>query len=59
MARTSHINTTGHNRFWEIDLLRTVAIVGMITFHTLDLLYYFDIYPTNTLYGPGGGGPEE
>ena len=52
MARTTHINTTRHNRFWEIDLLRTIAIVGMITFHTLDLLYFFDLYPTNMLYGP-------
>jgi len=51
MAGNTQINTTGHNRFWEIDLLRTVAIVGMITFHTLDLLYYFDLYPTNMLYG--------
>ena len=23
----------------------------MITFHTLDLLYFFDLYPTNLLYG--------
>jgi uncharacterized membrane protein len=35
-----------HNRFWEIDLLRTAAIVMMITFHALYLLNYFDIYDT-------------
>jgi len=52
MAGTTQISTTRHNRFWEIDLLRTIAIVGMITFHTFDLLYYFDLYPTNMLYGP-------
>jgi len=52
MAHTTHGYTSTHNRFWEIDLLRTIAIVGMITFHTLDLLYYFDLYPTNMLYGP-------
>jgi uncharacterized membrane protein len=52
MARTTQIDTIRHSRFWEIDLLRTIAIVGMITFHTLDLLYYFDLYPTNMLYGP-------
>jgi len=52
MAHTTTLTTTRHNRFWEIDLLRTIAIVGMITFHTLDLLYYFDLYPTNMLYGP-------
>lgn len=27
-----------HKRFWEIDLVRTVAIIMMITFHTLYLL---------------------
>ena len=52
MALTTQINTIRHSRFWEIDLLRTIAIVGMITFHTLDLLYFFDLYPTNMLYGP-------
>jgi uncharacterized membrane protein len=52
MAGTTQINTIRHSRFWEIDLLRTIAILGMITFHTLDLLYYFDLYPTNMLYGP-------
>jgi uncharacterized membrane protein len=51
MAHTTTLTTTRHNRFWEIDLLRTVAIVGMITFHTLDILYFFDLYPTNMLYG--------
>jgi len=51
MAHTTTLTTTRHNRFWEIDLLRTIAIVGMITFHTLDLLYFFDLYPTNMLYG--------
>lgn len=35
-----------HNRFWEIDLLRTVAVAMMITFHTLYLLNYFHIYDT-------------
>jgi uncharacterized membrane protein len=52
MAVTAQFSTIRHNRFWEIDLLRTIAIVGMITFHTLDLLYFFDLYPTNMLYGP-------
>ena len=52
MAGTTRIGAVRHTRFWEIDLLRTIAIVGMITFHTLDLLYYFDLYPTNMLYGP-------
>jgi len=46
MAYTSHSYTSTHNRFWEIDLLRTVAIAMMITFHTLYLLNYFDIHNT-------------
>jgi uncharacterized membrane protein len=46
MAGITQLNTTRHNRFWEIDLLRTVAIAMMITFHTLYLLNYFDIQNT-------------
>jgi uncharacterized membrane protein len=46
MARTTHGYTSTHNRFWEIDLLRTAAIVMMITFHVLYLLNYFDIHNT-------------
>jgi uncharacterized membrane protein len=61
MANTAHITTTGHNRFWEIDLLRTNAIAVMIAFHTLYLLNYFDIYSINMQYRywwwfAGGGG---
>ena len=46
MKRTPNINTIRHNRFWEIDLLRTIAIIMMITFHSLYLLNYFDISDT-------------
>jgi len=46
MAVASEITTTKRTRFWEIDLLRTIAIVMMITFHTLYLLNYFDIQYT-------------
>jgi uncharacterized membrane protein len=46
MAHTTHINTTRRNRFWEIDLFRTIAIAMMITFHALYLLNYFDINNT-------------
>ena len=46
MARTTHGYASTHNRFWEIDVLRTFAIVMMITFHTLYLLNYFDIQYT-------------
>jgi uncharacterized membrane protein len=51
MAGPTLIDTTRHSRFWEIDLLRTVAIVGMITFHTFELLYYFNLYPFLLRYG--------
>jgi uncharacterized membrane protein len=46
MASTTQINTVKHSRFWEIDLLRSVAIIVMITFHALYLLNYFDIHNT-------------
>jgi len=49
MADTTHVSTTRHSRFWEIDLLRTVAVAMMITFHTLYLLgpTEFDIQKTS------------
>ncbi len=40
-------------RFWEIDLLRTVAIVMMITFHALYVPYYLGIAYTVD-FTPGG-----
>jgi len=46
MTRTTADYISTHKRFWEIDLLRTVAIVMMITFHVLYLLNYLDIHPT-------------
>ena len=46
MAETTQTTTTRRNRFWEIDLLRTVTIAMMITFHTLYLLQYFYIHHT-------------
>ena len=44
MAATTQLNTTRHKRFWEIDLLRTLAIIRMIHSHVLYLLNYFDIH---------------
>lgn len=52
MADTTQATTTRLNRFWEIDLLRTVAIAMMITFHTLYLLNYFDIQNTGVPASP-------
>jgi uncharacterized membrane protein len=46
MSRTNLSYTSTYKRFWEIDLLRTVAIVMMITFHVLYLLNYFNIHHT-------------
>ena len=33
-----------HNRFWEIDLLRGIAILMMIVFHLFYDLNYFNVY---------------
>lgn len=38
------MNTNLNKRFWEIDSLRGVAIVMMVTFHFIFDLYYFGIY---------------
>jgi uncharacterized membrane protein len=38
------MNTNLNKRFWEIDSLRGVAIVMMVTFHFIFDLYYFRIY---------------
>jgi len=46
MSHTTRSYISTHKRFWEIDLLRTVAIVMMITFHVLYLLNYFNIHNT-------------
>jgi uncharacterized membrane protein len=43
MAVATQINTTRYSRFWEIDLLRTIAIAMMITFHVLYVADYFGI----------------
>jgi len=61
MADTTQTSTTTRSRFWEIDLLRTNAIVVMIVFHTLYLLGYFRIHYTDLnylywLWFAGGGG---
>jgi uncharacterized membrane protein len=46
MAVATQTKTIRRNRFWEIDLLRTVAIAMMIAFHSLYLLNYFNIKNT-------------
>ena len=61
MLGTAQANATRPSRFWEIDLLRTNAIVVMIVFHTLYLLGYFRIHYTDLrylywLWFAGGGG---
>jgi len=54
MRRTTYGYMSTHKRFWEIDLLRTVAIAMMITFHTLYLLQYFYIHNTGVPGMPYG-----
>ena len=61
MAVTAEISTIRHTRFWEIDILRTNAIVVMIIFHTLYLRSFFGIGYTDLdylfwLWFAGGGG---
>jgi uncharacterized membrane protein len=43
MTHTTADYISKHKRFWEIDVLRTVALLGLLTFHTRELLYYFDL----------------
>jgi uncharacterized membrane protein len=43
MAVATQVSTSRYSRFWEIDLLRTIAIAMMITFHVLYLAHYFGI----------------
>ena len=55
MADTTQTSTTRRSRFWEIDLLRTVAIAMMIAFHTLYLLHTpFNIQDTGVPGTPYG-----
>lgn len=43
MTRATASYISKHKRFWEIDLVRTVALLGLLTFHTREVLYYFDL----------------
>jgi len=43
MTRTTYSYISKHKRFWEIDLLRTVALLGLLFFHTREVLYFFDL----------------
>lgn len=63
MADTTRTSTIRRSRFWEIDLLRTNAIVVMIAYHTILLIDYFGIrqttqylYPWFPLWFTFGGG---
>jgi uncharacterized membrane protein len=46
MAATAKTKAITRGRYWEIDLLRTFAIIAMVTFHVLYLLDYFHIKNT-------------
>ena len=45
MTRTTASYLSKHKRFWEIDLVRTVALLGLLFFHTHEVLYYFNLIP--------------
>jgi len=51
MTRTTASYISKHKRFWEIDLVRTVAILGLLNFHTHEVLYYFDLIHNPLRYG--------
>lgn len=53
MSDTTYGYTSKHNRFWEIDLLRTLAIVTMILFHALYVPNYLGIAHTRAIMPPG------
>ncbi|WP_337971819.1 heparan-alpha-glucosaminide N-acetyltransferase domain-containing protein [Methanobacterium petrolearium] len=40
-----------HQRFWEIDVLRGLAILMMVTYHLMFDLDYFGIYSLNLSSG--------
>ncbi|WP_135613047.1 heparan-alpha-glucosaminide N-acetyltransferase [Methanococcoides sp. AM1] len=42
-----------HERFWEIDLLRGIAIIMMVGFHLLYDINYLGAYDINLATGPG------
>ncbi|MFO7773685.1 MAG: heparan-alpha-glucosaminide N-acetyltransferase [Dehalococcoidia bacterium] len=46
MESPTYTYISTHKRFWEIDLLRTVVVVMMVTFHALYLLNYLNIQNT-------------
>ena len=48
MTRTTASYISTYKRFWEIDVVRTVAIIIMITFHALYILNYLGIDIHNT-----------
>ena len=45
------MNSNLNERFWEVDSLRGLAIVMMVTFHFIFDLYYFGIYSLNVNSG--------
>jgi uncharacterized membrane protein len=51
MKRTTASYISTYKRFWEIDLVRTVALLGLLNFHTHEVLYYFDLIHNPLRYG--------
>ncbi|MHC1578529.1 MAG: heparan-alpha-glucosaminide N-acetyltransferase [Dehalococcoidia bacterium] len=61
MGVAAEASPTKHTRFWEIDVLRTNAVLVMIVFHTLYLrdyfgIQHFDLHHLYWLWFAGGGG---
>ena len=45
--------TSPNDRYWDLDVLRGIAILGMIVFHFTFDLSYFGVISADTIYKPG------
>ena len=46
-------NTPPNVRYWDLDVLRGIAVLAMIVFHFTFDLSYFGLIPPETIYKPG------
>ena len=46
-------NTPPNDRYWDLDLLRGIAVLAMIVFHLTFDLGYFGLISSDTIYEPG------
>ena len=46
-------NTPPNDRYWDLDVLRGIAVLAMIVFHSTFDLSYFGLISPETIYKPG------